>query len=68
MLPSLEVVEVGGPVSGVWRDPEDDKFLACAASAKAAYLVSGEKDLCSLRKFGPVRIITPEQFLGMTIQ
>ncbi len=68
ILPFFEVVEEVVPVAGVCRDPEDDKFLACAASAKAAYLVGGEKDLCSLRKFGPVRIITPEQLLGMTIQ
>ncbi len=53
ILPFFEVVERVDPVAGVCRDPDDDKFLACAASAKAAFLVSGDKDLCSLGKFGP---------------
>jgi hypothetical protein len=30
-----------------------------------AFLVSGDKDLCSLGKFGPVRILTPDQLLAM---
>ena len=65
ILPFFEVVEHVDPVAGVCRDPEDDKFLACAASAKVAFLVSGDKDLCSLGKFGLVRILTPEQLLAM---
>ena len=65
ILPFFEVVERVDPVSGVCRDPEDDTFLACAASAKVAFLVSGDKDLYSLGKFGPVRIIRPEQLLAM---
>jgi uncharacterized protein len=64
ILPFFEVVERVDPVSGICRDPEDDTFLACAASAKVAFLVSGDKDLCSLGKFGRVRIITPEQLLA----
>jgi len=50
-------------VSGVCRDPDEDTFLACAASGKAAFLVSGDKDLCALGKFSEVRIITLEQLL-----
>ena len=65
ILPFFEVVERVDPVAGVCRDPDDDKFLACAVSAKVAFLVSGDKDLCSLRKFGPVRILTPDQLLAM---
>ena len=29
----------------VCRDPHDDKFLYCAASVKADYLITGDKDL-----------------------
>ena len=65
ILPFFEVIERVDPVSGICRDPEDDTFLACAASAKVAFLVSGDKDLYSLGKFGPVRIIRPEQLLAM---
>jgi putative PIN family toxin of toxin-antitoxin system len=65
ILPFFEVVEHVNPVAGVCRDPDDDKFPACAASAKVAFLVSGDKDLCSLGKFGPVRILAPNQLLAM---
>jgi predicted nucleic acid-binding protein len=58
------VVERVDPVSGICRDP-DDKFLACAASAKVVFLVSGDNDLCSLGKFGRVRILTAEKLLAM---
>ena len=64
ILPFFEVAERVDPVSGICRDPDDDKFLACAASAKVAFLVSGDKDLYSLAKFGRVRIIRPEQLLA----
>jgi putative PIN family toxin of toxin-antitoxin system len=65
ILAFFEVVEGADPVAGVCRDADDDKFLACAASAKVSFLVSGDKDLCSLGKFGAVRILTPDQFLAM---
>jgi uncharacterized protein len=65
ILPFFEVVEHVDPVAGVCRDPDDDKFLACAASAKVAFLVGGDKDLCSLAKFGQVRILTPDQLLAI---
>ena len=65
ILPFFEVIERVDPVAGVCRDSDDDKFLACAASAKVSFLVSGDKDLCSLGKFGPVRILTPDQLLAM---
>lgn len=64
ILPFFEVVERVDPIAGVCRDPDDDKFLACAASAKVSFLVSGDKDLCSLGKFGLVRILKPDQFLA----
>ena len=37
-----EVVQSTHPVQGVSQDPDDDKFLACAVSAGASYLVSGD--------------------------
>jgi putative PIN family toxin of toxin-antitoxin system len=65
ILPFFEVAEPVDQVAGVCRDPDEDTFLACAASAKVAFLVSGDKDLCSLGKFGPVRILRPDQLLSM---
>ncbi|MCB8979791.1 MAG: putative toxin-antitoxin system toxin component, PIN family [Ardenticatenaceae bacterium] len=36
-------VDGADQISGVCRDPNDDKFLACAVAGKAHYLVSSDK-------------------------
>ncbi len=53
----------GNVQTAVSRDPDDDKFLAAAAEARARYLVTGDKDLLSLLAYGRTRIITPAAFL-----
>ena len=47
------------------RDPDDDKIIACAAAAQAAYLVSRDLDLLSLEAYGTIRMISPESFLAL---
>jgi putative PIN family toxin of toxin-antitoxin system len=44
-------------------DPEDNKFLECAISAHADYIVSGDSHLTKLKKFEGVNIVTAKQFL-----
>ena len=46
------------------RDPDDDKFLHCALSAGAPYVISGDKDLLSLGQVAGVEILTPAAFLS----
>lgn len=46
----------------VCRDVEDNKFLNCAIAGEANYLVSGDKDLLSLKIIKSTKIITPAQF------
>ena len=50
-------------LSGVCRDPKDDKFLACAVEGEADYLVSSDRDLLDLRRCQNVAIVNPGQFL-----
>src|SRR3989344_4920717 len=50
-------------IEPVSRDPDDDKFLATAKSAKADYLVSADKDLLDLEEYAGIKIITAETFL-----
>lgn len=50
-------------LSGVCRDPKDDKFLACAVEGKAHYLVSSDHDLLDMRHYRDVAIVNPGQFL-----
>lgn len=65
ILPFFEVVEIQENVRGVCRDPGDDKFIACAVSGPADFLVSGEKDLTGLKRYKTVKIIRVSGFLSM---
>ena len=62
VLPHFEVVEVTKEIKDVCRDAADDKFISCALSASAGYIVSGDKDLCDLNRYKSVRIVTPADF------
>lgn len=65
VLPFFKVTEITDQVGDVCRDPDDDKFFSCAISASADFIVSGDKDLCSLNKYKSVRIINVKDFLKM---
>ena len=51
------------PPLDVVRDPEDNMIVACAAAAKAEYLVSRDKDLLALGEYAGIRMLSPEAFL-----
>ncbi len=40
------------------RDPDDDQVLACALAAKADFIVSGDRDLLTLKSFREIPIVT----------
>ena len=63
VLPFFAVTEDTQVVEGVCKDAEDDKFLSCALSANASFLVTGDEDLRSLTRFKSVRILSPADFL-----
>jgi len=44
------------------RDPDDVKIVAAAMEGKAAYLVSQDKDLLSLKEWESVRIVEASEF------
>lgn len=52
-------------VTGQVRDPFDEMFLICAALGQADYLVSGDKDLLTLRQFQGTQIVTAAQFVAL---
>ena len=47
----------------ICRDPFDDHLLAFCKDGKADLLITGDKDLLVLKKFGRTRIVAPAQFL-----
>lgn len=44
-------------------DPSDDNFLSCALSARASFIVSGDKHLLRLKRFRKIPILSPDEFL-----
>lgn len=58
-----QVITPAETIVGVSSDPADDKFLSCAVSAHAPFLISGDRHLLSLKNFGDTAILTPAQFL-----
>ncbi len=63
VLPYFEIVDDVKELHGVCSDPDDDKFLACAVASGAKVLVSGDAELCNVRKYKSVRIISARDFL-----
>jgi putative PIN family toxin of toxin-antitoxin system len=49
----------------VCRDPDDNKYLACAVDGSAEYLVSGDKDLLELKAYQGIPIVRPSRFLSV---
>jgi putative PIN family toxin of toxin-antitoxin system len=56
--PELHLVE---------EDPDDDKFIECAVSLKADFIVSGDKALLAIQDYMGIRIVTPKEFLDSFI-
>jgi putative PIN family toxin of toxin-antitoxin system len=52
--PALHLVE---------EDPDDDKFIECAVSLNADFIVSGDKALLAIQDYMGIRIVTPKEFL-----
>lgn len=47
------------------KDPDDDKFLVCAAAGGAAYIVSGDPHLLALKEYQEIPILPPAAFLSL---
>jgi putative PIN family toxin of toxin-antitoxin system len=57
-------LSIPGKLKGVCRDPKDDMVVECAAVAGASVIVSGDKDLLSLRSYRNIQICSPSEFLS----
>jgi len=55
-------------VDMVKEDPPDNRILECAAEAKSDYIVTGDKDLLRVGKFGSVTIMKVADFLEIVAQ
>ncbi len=57
-----ECTVVTRAINVIKRDPDDNRILECAVSAKAQYIVSGDADLLSLKRYKRIKIVSPKDF------
>jgi predicted nucleic acid-binding protein len=63
-----ELTEVIAPpplAEPVCRDPDDDAMLALGVAASVDLIVSGDKDLLTLKSFQGIAIVTPADALRL---
>lgn len=63
--PFIELIEVESVIT-ICRDTKDNFLLALAKDGKADYLLTGDKDLLFIEKFGKTKITTIADFIEMT--
>jgi len=57
-----EILHKLGPIPNICRDPNDDIIIACAIDAAADYIVTGDEDLLTLKRYKDIVIINPRNF------
>lgn len=60
---NAEIVIADNLPEQVCTDADDDKFLACAKSAKVKYICSGDKALLKTSGYSGISVLTPREFL-----
>ena len=67
VLQLFEQAEVVEPTEGVsiCRDPNDDKFFACALAGRADYIVTEDNDILDVGEFRGVRAISAAEFIAL---
>lgn len=58
-----DVIESVHLEKSICRDPDDDKFIACALSGGCPLIVSGDDDLLVLKEYKKIEVITPTNFV-----
>ena len=62
LFESAKTTEIDNIPQEVCKDPADARILALAQNSNAAYLITGDKELLTIKKFGSMKILSPRQF------
>ena len=52
----------------VKRDPDDNSILECSLASRSDYLVTSDKDLLSLQRYGGADILKPAEYLARLLE
>jgi len=58
-------VEVSVHINAIAQDSEDNKFIECALTYNADYIVSGDRHLLELKEYAGVKILNASEFLSI---
>jgi uncharacterized protein len=59
----FRMVSIPKLLDAVPRDPDDNMVLECAIEGSAQFIVSGDKDLLTLKTFRGIQIVRASEFL-----
>ncbi|MFN2557790.1 MAG: hypothetical protein ABR592_13180 [Nitriliruptorales bacterium] len=59
-----ELVEPTEQLAVIAEDPAEDRVLEAAAAGGAEVVVSGDRYLLALQRWGEIRIVSPAEFLA----
>ena len=45
------------------KDPDDNKFLECAAEFEADFIITGDKHILELGSYQNIKILSPSNFI-----
>ncbi|GAQ94510.1 putative toxin-antitoxin system toxin component, PIN family [Thermodesulfovibrio aggregans] len=57
-----DVIQDSLTISGICKDKDDDNIIACAVASNADYIVTGDTELLSVKKYKRIRILSPRDF------
>lgn len=64
-LAELSYLVPGNTKVEVVRDPDDNKMIVAGIEGRADYIVTRDRDLIDLKEYQGIKIITPEEFMGI---
>jgi uncharacterized protein len=62
LLSLVQIMQEPKVTRVVLRDPDDDKFVACALAARVRWILSGDDHLLRIGRYKNMRMVTPQQF------
>ncbi|MCL2313615.1 MAG: putative toxin-antitoxin system toxin component, PIN family [Firmicutes bacterium] len=65
ILKNTKIVEITTKLEAIKEHPADDKIIECAASAKADYIISGDKHLLNVSSYQKTPILPVSDFIKL---
>jgi putative PIN family toxin of toxin-antitoxin system len=64
IVQNSELVQAPDLPDRVSKDPDDDKFLACALASNTSIIVSGDSDLILVSGYADIQVLPPKAFVS----